>query len=244
VLAFLATLCGRLPETDDDLLSLLRTRLPPHACYAGTPTAIPIAWDRALLTIASNVLSGACLSSSVGVLAIRCVVIGEPDFNALVREAGGKSATTLAAIRVHLASLMDLAQFHPGDSVRLVCDRLGGREAYSDVLHHVGQGLNLTGVRIIEESPTLSRYVATIQGREIGVVFLTESERAHLPVALASMTAKYVRELAMARFNRYWCALHPDLKPTAGYWQDAKRWLKAVGETCTAADRRQLIRIA
>jgi hypothetical protein len=45
-----------------------------------------------------------------------------------------------------------------------------------------------------------------------------------LPAALASMTAKYVRELSMRAFNEYWCARVKNLRPTAGYPADAKRF--------------------
>ena len=54
--------------------------------------------------------------------------------------------------------------------------------------------------------------------------FETKEHLAAMAVALASMTAKLVRELAMHRFNRHWCGRVPELKPTAGYRQDASRW--------------------
>jgi hypothetical protein len=57
------------------------------------------------------------------------------------------------------------------------------------------------------------------------VIFEVEAEARHFPVALASMTAKLVRELAMMRFNRYWSGRMAELKPTAGYRNDAHRWL-------------------
>ena len=45
------------------------------------------------------------------------------------------------------------------------------------------------------------------------------------PVALASITAKYVRELSMRLFNEFWRdAVSPDLQPTAGYPVDALRF--------------------
>lgn len=44
------------------------------------------------------------------------------------------------------------------------------------------------------------------------------------PVAVASMTAKYVRELAMRAFNAHWSGLDPALAATAGYPVDAARW--------------------
>ncbi len=49
-----------------------------------------------------------------------------------------------------------------------------------------------------------------------------------LPVALASMHAKYVRELFMMLFSRYWRAKAPEVKPTAGYGSDANRFLEEV----------------
>ena len=55
-----------------------------------------------------------------------------------------------------------------------------------------------------------------------------------MPVALASMTAKYVRELAMAAFNAHWTTLAPELRPTAGYPLDARRWR---GDAAAALDR-------
>ena len=55
------------------------------------------------------------------------------------------------------------------------------------------------------------------------------------PTALASMTAKYVRELHMRLFNEWWQIHNPGLRPTAGYYQDARRFL---GDTETL--RRQL----
>jgi hypothetical protein len=58
------------------------------------------------------------------------------------------------------------------------------------------------------------------------------------------MMAKLVRELMMARFNRYWCGFIPELKPTAGYNQDARRWLRDAAGVLTNEHRRVLIRRA
>ena len=50
--------------------------------------------------------------------------------------------------------------------------------------------------------------------------------------------------LMMMRFNRYWQARVPELKPTAGYVQDARRWLRDVGSLATPAERTMMIRRA
>jgi hypothetical protein len=42
------------------------------------------------------------------------------------------------------------------------------------------------------------------------------------------MTAKYVRELFMLSFNRYWQRRKAGLDPTAGYGKDAWRFVREV----------------
>ena len=105
---------------------------------------------------------------------------------------------------------------------------------------------------MLEESDTKSRYALTgkdSQGRErrAGVSFLVEGETFHLPIALASMVAKFTRELAMLRFNQHWsgvrlAAAGGEIKPTAGYRNDAQRWLDEIGEVMSQEDRRLLVR--
>ena len=46
--------------------------------------------------------------------------------------------------------------------------------------------------------------------------------------ALASMLAKYLREVFMRQFNRYWLSHVPGIKPTAGYPGDAARFYKGI----------------
>ena len=58
-----------------------------------------------------------------------------------------------------------------------------------------------------------------------------ESPRAdaeHFCVALASMVSKYLREVLMLEFNRFWQGHVPGLKPTAGYPGDAARFFDAI----------------
>lgn len=243
VLTVLATL-GALPATDEALLERLATRFPPHACYAGEAVAMPSSCGQAEIAIAANVLRGAMESAGVSLLGLGCRLVGEEEFNALVRDGRGKGATTVAAIRTHVRRLVATMPKYPGDAVRVVCDRLGGRSAYSEVIESFMGESELESLEVLEESETRSRYRTMVAGREIGFVFQTESESAYMPVALASMVAKLCRELAMNRFNRTWCAKWPKLKPTAGYWQDARRWLKDVGTGLNPDERRRLVRIA
>ena len=57
-----------------------------------------------------------------------------------------------------------------------------------------------------------------------------------LPAALASMYAKYTRELSMDAFNQWWEQQIPGIKATAGYPQDAKRFLENIKESLEPLD--------
>jgi ribonuclease HII len=60
--------------------------------------------------------------------------------------------------------------------------------------------------------------------RQMTVRFEIEADGKHLPTALASMIAKYTRELLMARFQAWFAARAPQIKPTAGYAKDGQRF--------------------
>ena len=110
-------------------------------------------------------------------------------------------------------------------------DRQGGRTRYSRILF---KSISPRGIHIDEQGPETSSYRLTRpgsgkkDGKEFRVSFAKGSEEKNLCVALASMLAKYLRELHMFIFNRYWEGHQKGLKPTAGYVQDARRFL---GET-------------
>jgi hypothetical protein len=66
----------------------------------------------------------------------------------------------------------------------------------------------------------------------VEIRFVAKGEN-FLPAALASMTSKYLRELAMRAFNQFWCTRVPNLKPTAGYPLDAVRFKAAIAAAQT-----------
>ena len=74
----------------------------------------------------------------------------------------------------------------------------------------------------------MSRYRLKIDGILSTITFASKTDEHHLPAALASMIAKYTRELYMLRFNHYFRSQISELKPTAGYVQDGRRFLKEI----------------
>ncbi len=82
--------------------------------------------------------------------------------------------------------------------------------------------------KINEESETLSSYTLFESDRTLEVEFRVEAEDKHLPVALASMLSKYVREIFMTLYNQYWATHLPSIEPTAGYYTDGNRFFAQI----------------
>jgi hypothetical protein len=252
VLAFLAA--GHpehdFPRTDRDLFERLGVILTDHPWYTEPePVELPLGVSEAQLKIAANGLSRAMARVGVSLEDLRVRTIDETEFNGMVREHRSKGAATSTALAEHLVSIRDLAHGTqtPGatgaspttPSVRVVADRHSGRLDYRAPIARAWPGVPFS---MLEQSPRASVY--GVDNADCRVLFMPEAEDRHLPVALASMAAKLVRELAMARFNSYWAARMPGLRPTAGYVTDARRWLVDSESVVSSAERKRMVRLA
>ncbi len=85
-----------------------------------------------------------------------------------------------------------------------------------------------SSVEVIAETSTLSRYRLARGPSRLTLSFALEGDARFFPASLASMTAKYVRDLLMIRLNRFFQGHLPELKPTAGYYGDASRYLREI----------------
>jgi hypothetical protein len=113
---------------------------------------------------------------------------------------------------------------NPQPPIYAVCDKHGGRNYYTALLqHHFSE----YWIAPVFESHAESHYEWGEPGSRMRVVFRVNGER-FLPTALASMMAKYLRELSMRAFNEFWRAQVPELRPTAGYYRDAWRFKKEI----------------
>ncbi|MEM1329377.1 MAG: hypothetical protein AAGG07_02325 [Planctomycetota bacterium] len=242
VLSFLASdgESGHEPlASDEALFKRLDAKLEPSPWYGGEATELPLGRTAGELALDAAALDRAIRNARVELVALRCMCIGETAFNETVRATSTKAAVTLGAVGRHLRRLVATAE-RDGDDLRVVCDRLGGRTGYGRFLGEELPGLNPES---LEQSPRCSVYRLSGES-DRRVMFMPEGDAAHLPVALASMAAKLVRELAMHRFNRYWTARMPELKPTAGYVTDARRWMQELGDEATDEERAAMTRIA
>lgn len=159
------------------------------------------------------------------------------EFNQRAEHAGSK-ARVLFDLNVDL--LEDLRR-HAAPPWRVLCDRHGGRRRYVELLD---LAFPMEGVTVLGEARGRSRYRVGPEASGLEVQYVVGGEREGLEVALASIFAKYVRELFLGALNEHFAARLPELRPTAGYWTDGLRFVEDLDRAAvlTEDERRLLVR--
>ncbi len=169
------------------------------------------------LKVAARRLVEGAGSCGVKIVELQSAVLFPAAYNQAVKQCDNKaevlSLTTLELTRRVFDGL-------PAGRAVVFCDKHGGRNYYAALLQHIFPD---ELVRVSLETANLGVYHVRYADRQIEFRFQPKGER-HLPTALASMTAKYLRELAMRPFNAFWQGHVPELKATAGYYNDAVRF--------------------
>jgi ribonuclease HII len=119
----------------------------------------------------------------------------------------GSRTTVDLSLFEHL--LLDARSAAPSD-IEAWLGMVGGIRDYPSYFDH----LKDHEVEVIEQTSKASRY----RSPGIGTFsFEVDADARHLPVALASMVGKYVRELAMERQNRFYANHDAELPRPSGY---------------------------
>jgi len=191
--------------------------------YQGFDNTLPANANAEQLGRSGKVFQDGLAQSDVELLAVRARVVFEGEFNAGVDRLGGKGML-LSTLTMDLVS--ELMTPLGNESILVHCDKHGGRNRYAPLLQsHFPDHL----IEVYDESRAQSRYGWGPPPRRAEFRFVAKGE-SFLPSALASMVAKYLRELAMKAFNHFWQQQVAGLKPTAGYPVDARRFLADIDQ--------------
>ena len=142
----------------------------------------------------------------------------------MVDEYGSKGTVLGRGVVELIASLMTAIPVD-GEPLVFACDKQGGRNFYASILQEAFTDGWVVAER---ESALESRYRVENLPREVSITFRPRADGDSVAVALASMLCKYLREVCMRQFNRYWATHVPGIAPTAGYPVDAKRFYTAI----------------
>ena len=220
VLSFLAASDLATPLVDRDFFEMTASSIPTNP-WSSLETALPLATDPKSLQIDVACLLRTLLKAKVRCDWFTCKAIDVEAYNEQTSVAS-KAALNFAMAMQHVESI---SSRWPSEHPRIMIDRHGGRVRYRQDLQ---QAWPEAKIQILIENNEMSRYRLNIDGRLVTMTFASKSDEKHMPVALASMIAKFTRELHMMRFNKYFATLVPDIKPTAGYVQDGRRFLKQI----------------
>jgi hypothetical protein len=216
-----------------------QSSLAPYPWYRRTFPALKLPLVARAETIRTHVKRLQDRARTAGVepvcLAIRALLEGE--FNTAARRTGSKAGVLFEENMALIDGLCARAR-----PARILCDRHGGRRHYGDLL---AAAFPMAGVSTLGEERERSSYRVGTAACGFELTYRVNGERFGLEVALASILAKYTRELFMEAFNRHFVRRVSGLRRTAGYFNDGLRFLSDLERAgaLEPGERERLVRL-
>ena len=192
---------------------------PPHPCYLTNGPRPPLHFtldDFARDAETLRVALGAVRAEAVH---LEAAPLHEPAMNQRFSSGLNKNQVLLMETG---ARLLGLEAAFPGEEILVVADKQGGRDDYRPFLTGLFPGCWLDALATGRQE---SRYRLRREKGDMTILFKAKGDRDSFATALASLAAKYVRERSMAELNAWFAERRPHIRPTAGYPEDAARWL-------------------
>lgn len=211
-------------------------RYPWYRCGL-TSLRLPLAADADAVRRAADRLRTVGARAGVELLHIAVAPLLEAEFSQRAERCASK-ARVLFELNVDLID--GLRALHDGP-LHVLCDRHGGRNRYQELL---AQAYPMQGVRVESEQRGRSRYALGSGPRAMVVSYEVGGEQKGMEVALASIFAKYTRELFIECLNRHFATRAASVRRTAGYYSDGQRFLDdlTAAGVLTADELRLLVR--
>ncbi len=172
-----------------------------------------------VVSIAASVLKKDMQKNGISPVYLKSFCLGAGCYNELIEKIRNKSSVVFNLVCRLISEVIKTGSYR---DYHFVIDRQGGRMRYAQHLRTMFSQMDL---KIITEQENISSYQLVSQYKNIRMDFAVKADDDFMPVCLASMACKYLRELLMIAHNNYFIAKCADLKPTAGYWTDGQRFL-------------------
>jgi len=225
VLASLFAIHKTVPQTVGELMTMFGvdpTAIQNSEYFQCNELKLPLASDAQIIESLGDKLVNTLVKKGAKLKQLSVATIFPKRFNEGIEQHGNKASCLTAESLGLIHSQMAAANADDADCFDIRCDKHGGRNRYAPAIQeHFGD----SWVAIETESRPCSRYA--FRNGKATIEFKSKGE-SWLPIALASMCAKYVREVYMQRWNQFWRVHLPHLKPTKGYPVDAKRFKKDI----------------
>jgi ribonuclease HII len=232
---------GKEPETLSEIIEVLcpssLERLNEYPWHKNMRT-FALSKNLADRAIAAAAFSSDLIANGMSLLDIRSCCLDVAHYNAMVEAVKNKAIVLFTAISQLIKNAYDNCA---EDELQIIVDHQGGRVRYRPSLQKMFPEMEM---KILKESPLLSSYELHEREKMMRLHFVVGADRKYMPVSLASMVSKYLRELLVGNMNQYFAAFDSGLKPTAGYWKDGLRFINDLKTTLPHVnfDSNQLIR--
>ena len=220
------------PTTLEDVLGSAASHvlddLPEYPWYTAPANGLfPLENEAVSLRLLANALRIEMERTQTRCIHLAARVVLERQLNRMIAATHNKASVLFSTAAIHIDHLLRTW----GDrGLVIFCDRQGGRGHYGRLLRTMfGEDWSL---EVASEIDSRSEYrLHRIGGTSVVRIIFTEKAEAQcMPVAIASMISKYLREALMHRFNAYWKTHLPQLESTAGYYTDGERFLRDIAE--------------
>lgn len=196
--------------------------LPGYPWYGSNGERFPVENERITIQLFANALRLEMERAQTRCVYLGARVVLERQLNRIMAATRNKSSALFSTSAIHLDHLL---RSFGERGLTIVCDRQGGREHYGSLLRQMFEEWSL---EVTSEIDGRSEYRLNRNSHVVRIIFTEKAEMQAMPVAIASMMCKYLRETLMHRFNRFWKMHLPDLTPTAGYYVDGERFLRDI----------------
>jgi ribonuclease HII len=190
------------------------------------------------ISISAGALERNLEKNGMALIGLKSFCLDAGYFNELIGKIRNKSSVVFQIVCRLINETINGTQHR---NYHFKIDRQGGRMRYAQPLMTMFGGMDL---KVLEENDNISSYQLSTSYKMVKLDFAVGADDIYLPTSLASMTSKYLREQLMAALNGYFLERCSQLKPTAGYWTDGKRFLNDLKTIAPQIqyDPRQLIR--
>jgi hypothetical protein len=236
-LATIGWVYGRVPANVAELLTLVTVdafeqqedRRAPW--WAMLDESLPISSSRDAIELEAAKLAAAAKRAGVTPLWYAADLVDAARVNrelALESTREGGSKNTWATHAVLRLARLAVDRLHASEAPALAiwCDKAGGRQAYRDPL--LRAFVELGEFEQLLEQRDCSHYRMRLDGRRVELGFVMGGDSVDPRISWGSILAKYLRELVLRAFNRYFAERIPELRSTAGYPEDAARFIQNV----------------
>ncbi|MGA2916522.1 MAG: hypothetical protein ABSE89_10900 [Sedimentisphaerales bacterium] len=178
-----------------------------------------IEFNRDSIAISASVFGRNLEKHNMSLVALKSFCFDVAYYNDMIGRVNNKSTVLFMAVCSLIDEIIKESQHR---NFRFIIDRQGGRTRYTRQLRTMFPEMEL---KILDENDRVSSYQLGTSDKQVRIDFAVKADANFLPACLASMVSKYLREQLMKCLNSYFVEKCQNLKPTAGYWTDGKRFL-------------------